>query len=505
MRRKLTLSLVLSFPLWAVSVPTAQYDNARDGANNQETILTPGTLTRLHRLGSYSVDGPVWNQPLIAQGINGRDLLLACTLQDSCYAFDATQPGSAYLWSTHLATPRSNYPGVTYGTMYQSPVGCLATPVLDLFNQALFVICGTSAPAWIIYKLSLGNGSVLASVSVSGSVPGTGDLGDTVVNGQLIFNPERVLSRPALTLANGNVYAAFGSYNDDHPWHGWIAAYNASTLTQVALFCITPNNYGGSIWLSGGGLAVDSQGNLYVPTGNGTASSLANSLLKLSPTLQVLGSYTPGGTGQLESQDWDLTSGRPALVPDTSLVIFGAKDSNFYSVDASCMCSPQITLVTMQGSGLINYGIYGGSVIGNGRAFFPAHPGGIYGYSLSGTTWTLAASTTAFGYPGAALSYSSNAGNNAILWGTTSSGDAVTTPQAGILRAWNPATLTELWNSSTTPSDALGTMAKFAAPTVANGYVYVATVDSGIQVYGLPGGSGRIAINPPGVSPASRR
>ena len=41
--------------------------------------------------------------------------------------------------------------------------------------------------------------------------------------------------RPALILANGYVYVSFGSEGDTTPWHGWILAFAADTLKQVAV------------------------------------------------------------------------------------------------------------------------------------------------------------------------------------------------------------------------------------------------------------------------------
>ena len=57
----------------------------------------------------------------------------------------------------------------------------------------------------------------------------------------------------------------------------------------------------------------------------------------------------------------------------------------------------------------------------------------------------------------------------------------------GILRAYDASDLRhELWNSGVNPShDDLGTYAKFSAPTIATGRVYVATFSGEVAVYGL--------------------
>jgi len=44
----------------------------------------------------------------------------------------------------------------------------------------------------------------------------------------------------------------------------------------------------------------------------------------------------------------------------------------------------------------------------------------------------------------------------------------------------------ELWNSQQNPArDGAGTYAKFSAPTIANGHVYLPTFSNKVVVYGL--------------------
>ena len=57
---------------------------------------------------------------------------------------------------------------------------------------------------------------------------------------------------------------------------------------------------------------------------------------------------------------------------------------------------------------------------------------------------------------------------------------------AGTLHAYNAQYVSlELWNSDLVPRDALGNLAKFVPPTVANGKVYMATFSDRLNVYGL--------------------
>ena len=69
---------------------------------------------------------------------------------------------------------------------------------------------------------------------------------------------------------NGVVYTTWASHCDQRPYTGWVIGDDASTLNQAAVLNVTPNGNDGAIWMSGGGPAADTQGNIYVLDGNGT-------------------------------------------------------------------------------------------------------------------------------------------------------------------------------------------------------------------------------------------
>jgi hypothetical protein len=93
------------------------------------------------------------------------------------------------------------------------------------------------------------------------------------------------------------------------------------------------------------------------------------------------------------------------------------------------------------------------------------------------------------GQSGAILSVSSNGSQDGtgILWASyASSGDAEHDVSPGILRAFDANDITkELWNNHQKPGDVGGSYAKFAAPTIANGHVYLPTFSDRVVVYGL--------------------
>ena len=76
------------------------------------------------------------------------------------------------------------------------------------------------------------------------------------------FSAFTELNHPGLLLANGTIYVAFGSVGDFPTWHGFVMAYDASTLQQVAVYNSTPQNNaegGAGIWRTGNGLVADSK------------------------------------------------------------------------------------------------------------------------------------------------------------------------------------------------------------------------------------------------------
>jgi hypothetical protein len=94
------------------------------------------------------------------------------------------------------------------------------------------------------------------------------------------------------------------------------------------------------------------------------------------------------------------------------------------------------------------------------------------------------------GYPGATLQISANGATNGILWalervGTDQAGVGTVGP--GVLHAFDATNLaTELYKSNQAVGgrDTLDNAAKWAAPLIANGKVFVAT-NGQLTVFGL--------------------
>ena len=109
------------------------------------------------------------------------------------------------------------------------------------------------------------------------------------------------------------------------PYYGWVIAYDARTLRQDGVFNAAPDAGESGIWQADAGIAADAEGNVYAVTGNGkfTAASggrdYGDSVLKLGLDkggITVRDYFTPFNEAHLNSEDADLGSSGPVLLPD---------------------------------------------------------------------------------------------------------------------------------------------------------------------------------------------
>ncbi|MBI3665737.1 MAG: PQQ-binding-like beta-propeller repeat protein [Acidobacteria bacterium] len=489
-----------------VNVLTANYGNRRTNANLNETILNTANVNprSFGKLFSLPVDGQIYAQPLYVQNVDmaGKgvhNVVYVATMRNTVYAFDADAPGGS-LWRVNVGPP---VPSSDYNFDDILPdVGILSTPVIDLNTKTIYLVANTVENGKYFYRLHAldirtGQEKFGGPAEIQASVPGTSiDSQD----GVLTFNAFQHLQRPGLLLVNNTVYIAFGSHADTAPFHGWLLGYNAANVQQqVYAFTTTPNTGGGSIWQSGHGPAADEQGNIYVVTGNGYydgSSEWGETFLRLTAGagLTVADWFTPDNWTNLNDVDNDLGSCGPVLAGG-GFILSAAKDGKIYLVDRGGMGhfqpgNGQIVQSFMAASAgwIFNlaYWEYANGPIVYIRGFndtlkaFRMTSG-----RLETTPFSQISTGGGLPFDGMALSASGNAADSGILWLTTFvSGDR---SGKGILRAYAAADISkELWNSEMNGvRDSYGNLAKFAAPTVANGKVYVPTASRQLVVYGL--------------------
>ena len=182
-------------------------------------------------------------------------------------------------------------------------------------------------------------------VVIQASVPGTGA---GSAGGQVPFDPLHENQRTGLLLLNGVVYFGFASHGDVQPYHGWIFGYNATTLQRTLAFCVTPNQEGAGVWMSGAGLAADSTGSIYYITGDGEfdgntgGPDWGDSYIKMTPAGVVQDYFTPFNQDALNQGNHDLGSGGALLLPDQPgahphEMVSSGKDGTIYLVDRDNM------------------------------------------------------------------------------------------------------------------------------------------------------------------------
>jgi len=522
-----------------VNVTTWHNDIGRTGQNLNETILVPSNVnaTNFGKLFSQPVDGAIFAQPLylsnVTIGSTQHNVVFVATENDSVYAFDADTNGGANinpLWQASLLTAAHGaaagataFPSSELCADIVPVVGITGTPVIDPTTDTLYVVSKTLEGSNAVQRLhaldvTTGNEKFNGPVVVTATIAGTGN---GSVSGQLTFDSMWENQRPGLLLLNGIVYIGFAAHGDNGPWHGWILAYNASTLAQTGIFNASANGVGSGFWMSGAGLAADQltpstlpYGRMFVATGNGdyTATTPYNnsmdygdSILRLDltngvPTIQD--EFTPSNQAALDAADQDVASGGVVVLPTQTtgsyphLLVQSGKGSPTYLVNRDSMGGYNSTDNVVQANGQIaRFGNYTTPAYWNGTVYYAAagNPLGAFPLANSQLPTTAASSSSeTYTWPGLNPSISANGTTQGIVWTIDSS--AYSTSGPAVLAAHNASNVaTTLYSSSTNASrDNPGPAVKFTVPTVVNGKVYVGTANQ-VSVYGLLAGESQAA------------
>ena len=518
---------------------TRDIDKLRTGLNPDETVLTPANVnvTQFGKLFSYPVDGTADASPLYVPNLNipgmgYHNVVYVATEHDSVYAFDADGRQSTPLWHLSFINPAGGIttvpPGDTGECCDISPeIGITGTPVIDPTTNTLYVVVktkevsGSTATYYHrLHALDLTTGAEKfgAPIVIQATASGTG-AGSS--GGLVPFISLHENQRAALLLNAGVIYIAFGGHGDVSPYHGWILGYNAATLQQVMAFCTSPNDngirvtgggQGSGVWQSGDGLATDATGNIYFVTGNGIFDvntggiDYGDSFLKISPAGTVIDYFTPFDQQYMNDQDLDLGSGGVILLPDQTgphphIAVTAGKNGTIYVIDRDNLGHYNATnnnqiiqsVVNIFPNGTKTTGNFKAAVFWNGNLYFSADADYVKSFSMANgmiSAAPISQSSFILNYPGSTLELSANGTTNGILWavqrvGLDPNGGGVTGP--GSLHAFDASNLAnELYNSNQASGsrDTLDYTAKWSAPLVANGKVFVASL-SQLTIFGL--------------------
>ncbi|MGH9691133.1 MAG: hypothetical protein ACRD4C_08680 [Candidatus Acidiferrales bacterium] len=528
---------ILMFHIWLlgsvaafaqVSITTEAYDNNRTASNLNETVLNTSNVNvdQFGKLFSQPVDGSVYAQPLYVPNVTihgaAHNVVYVATMNDSVYAFDADSNSGTNvspLWKVSFTNPPSVTAPVSQDGNIDGVFGIESTPVIDTTTGTIYAVALTEESSQFVYRLhalDITNGTekfggpVVISGSVSGAGPGSS-------GGTLAFDPNQHQQRPALALANGTIFVAFGSFGDEGTWHGWIMGYNAGNLSKTATTCITPNGSDGAIWMSGRGPVIDSSNNVYYVTANGDYDGVGNfgdAFVKFSTTngqLALTDWFAPDDFLFLAENDDDLGASGPLMIPGTNVILGGGKTGLLFVLNASSLGhestgNPHVIQEIDLGSGA---GIFNGPAFYNRTAgagpwlYIWPNGGFLTAYRFNGSSFdatpvsqsTFTSQSVSYS-ASLAVSANGNTPGTGIVWAampaTPNNFDGGTSP--GILYAFDASNLgTVLWNSNTMANrDSAGIWSKFRSPVVANGKVYLGSFQNfssgapgALNVYGL--------------------
>jgi outer membrane protein assembly factor BamB len=384
--------------------------------------------TALANLWKQSLDGAVYAEPLVVGG-----QLIVATENDTLYSLDA-QTGQIE-WHTNVGTPvpLSDLP---CGNI--DPLGITGTPVYDPQTGLIFAVAEIQGPAHILLGVDVKTGQIKVrrAVDLSG------------------IDPRAYQQRAALALYGGKVYIAFGGlYGDCSDYKGLVVASRTDGTGSLLTYQVPTTRLGG-IW-EPAGPTVDAQGNLYVSVGNGAATGGSwdhtDSVLKLSPGLQLEDAFAPLSWPQDNANDLDLGSLGPVFLPGGFIFIQG-KSNNGYLLQANHLggIGGQIQTISVCAAGA-----YGGAAVNGSVAFIPCADGlreiqlGSGGTLLTG--WQASGKVTGSPVIGGNTVYS--------LY-----------PVGGTLYALDAAT------GSVRATVSVGTTSRFATPTLFQNTVFVGTM-----------------------------
>jgi outer membrane protein assembly factor BamB len=321
--------------------PTYHGDAARSGAVAQGPDPTnPAVAWRV------TLDGAVYASPLIARG-----LVVVATEGGSLYGLDAAT--GATVWRTHVADP---VPAAALPCGNITPtVGITGTPAYDAATGQVFAVATTqgltaaetaSATATPTTTTSGAATATPAPPTTTASTAGVRHVlfGVDLLTGQIRTHrpvdapntdPATHLQRGALLVSDGVVYVPYGgNFGDCGAYIGRVVGAPI-TPGPLAVFAV-PTTREGGIWAPSGPVGLPG-GDLLVTTGNGEAVGgewdRSDSILRLSPALQLRDGFAPAGWAQENSVDADLGSTGPVLLPGARRVLAAGKGGAVYLTD----------------------------------------------------------------------------------------------------------------------------------------------------------------------------
>jgi outer membrane protein assembly factor BamB len=293
--------------------PTFDFNPQRSGVGPKDTGITAANLHTLKRL-TVRLPGTVDSSPIelhaVTVGGRVRDVIFVTTSYGRTLALDAAT--GARLWQF--------VPG-DIGHLQGSPQITAATPVADPDRRYIYA----ASPDGYIHKLAVADGHQLWRTKIT-------------------YDPTHEKIPASLNISGGSVLVTTGGYDGDiPPYQGHVVLIDRATGRLAHVWnSLCSNRHrlidppgscpasDSAIWGRSGGV-VEPDGDILVATGNAPfngRSDWGDSVLELSPTLRLLHNWTPRDQARLNSDDLDLGSTAPALLPVVDglrLAVMGGK------------------------------------------------------------------------------------------------------------------------------------------------------------------------------------
>ena len=290
----------------AASVPAANwttfdYDAQRSGVGPADTGITRANLHSLRRMVVHlpgTVDSAAVE--LADASVRGgvHDVAIMTTTYGRTLALDLAS--GRVLWQFVPASVRRLQGGPQITT---------ASPAIDPSLRYVYV----TSPDGFVHKLAIADGHQVWSTRVT-------------------YDPGREKLAGGLNVADGELIVVTDGYYGDTPtYQGHVVTLNLQSGRITHVFNTLCSNIhhlidpptrcpasDSAIWGRPGSVVEPDTGNILVATGNGPfngRTDWGDSVLELSPSLKLLHNWTPANQALLDTQDKDLGSTEPALLP----------------------------------------------------------------------------------------------------------------------------------------------------------------------------------------------
>jgi len=520
------------------NVLTWHNDNWRDGLNSTETILTQSNVTasQFGKICSAIFDGQVYAQPLVVSA-GGVNTVYVVTQNDTVYAVNGTNCSQinsvSLLEANEEAVQCADVGGAKCATV-KPQFGILGTPVIDPSTNTIYVLsesestagaCNTTKKkpsSCFVHRLHALDLTTLVEkfngpVAIAGSYQG------------VFFASFNHIQRPGLlevpaAMANGDsgIYIGFseadggGQPGVSIP-HGWVFGYDSQNLTAAPyVWNSTVNGEGGGVWASGAGMAAgfDSPGGayyIYLTTGDGDfnantgGNDYGDSFVKLTTSLTPAAYFTPFAQACMNPEDMDIGSSGVLLVPDSGstyyavgaskqgdIYLMNRANPGGYTAPSNSTCPATGTNANAQYFQASSHQYYTTPGFWNSQMFAIPMYGAMTKYQFNSAkcggaiicTNNTAKTAVTFQYgTNLSISASGTTTGTGIVWAAKGNGWPTNPVGPVVLYAYDPEhvvlkQIPELWDNTQCPTrDQTGNSTKFVSPTIANGFVYLGTMD----------------------------